>query len=163
MRIALLAAVAASLLSLNPAAAHSVKVGQLELTDLWTRATPPRAPAAGGFLTITNFGDEPDRLIAVASPAAEIGEVHEMKVEDGIMTMRPLDAGLEIPAHGTVTLAPGGFHIMLIDLKTPLVEGEETPVTLEFEKAGTIDTFLHVEGFGAKGPGGMARGEGQAQ
>ena len=99
MRIALLAAVAASLLYLSPAAAHSVKVGQLELTDLWTRATPPGAPAGGGFMTITNNGDEPDRLIAVSSPVAEIGEVHEMKVEDGVMTMRPLDDGLEIPAH----------------------------------------------------------------
>ena len=106
MRIALLAAVAASLLYLNPAAAHSVKVGQLEITDLWTRATPPRAPAAGGFLTITNLGDESDRLVAVSSPAAAISEVHEMKVEDGIMTMRPLDDGLEIPAHRHVERLP---------------------------------------------------------
>ncbi len=163
MRIALFAAFAATLLLLNPAAAHSVKVGQLELTDLWTRATPPRAPAGGGYLTITNLGDEADRLIAVASPEAEIGEFHEMKVEDGIMTMRPLEDGVEIPPHGTVTLAPGGLHIMLIDLKAALVEGEEMPVTLTFEKAGSIDTFLHVEGFGAKGPGGMAHDEGQAQ
>jgi copper(I)-binding protein len=163
MRTQLLAALAATVLFLSPAAAHSVKIGQLELTDLWTRATPPRAPAAGGFLTITNRGDQADRLVGVSSPAAAIGEIHEMSVEDGVMTMRPLDDGLVIPAHGTVTLAPGGFHIMLIDLKAPLVEGEKAPVTLEFEKAGSIDTFLHVEGFGAKGPGGMAHGEEEAQ
>ena len=75
-----------------------------------------------------------------------------MKVEDGIMTMRPLDGGLEIPPHATVTLAPGGFHLMFIDLKAPLVEGAEVPVTLTFEKAGSVDTFLHVKAIGAARP-----------
>jgi copper(I)-binding protein len=163
MRFALLAAVAATFLSLHPASAHSEKIGNLELTDRWARATPPRAPAAGGFLTITNLGDEADRLIAVSSPIAEIGEIHEMKVEDGVMTMRPLDGGLEIPPHASVTLAPGGFHFMFIDLKERPVEGDEMPVTLRFEKAGTIDTFLHVEAIGAKGPDGAAHGEGHAE
>lgn len=163
MRLALVAALAASLLYLNPAAAHSVKVGQLELTDLWSRATPPNAPSAGGFLTITNLGDEADRLVAVSSPAAETGEIHEMKVEDGVMTMRPLEAGVEIPAHATVTLAPGGLHLMFIDLKVRLTEGERMPVTLTFEKSGSIDTFLHVEAIGAKGPGGTAHSEGHMQ
>jgi copper(I)-binding protein len=153
MRIALLAAVAATFLSLHPASAHSEKIGNLELTDLWARATPPRAPAAGGFLTITNHGGEPDRLIAVSSPVAEIGEIHEMKVEDGVMTMRPLDGGLEIPPNETVSLKPGGYHIMLIGLKAPLVEGEEVPVTLTFETAGSIETLLHIAPIGAKAPG----------
>ena len=71
MRLAFLAAIAASILFLQPASAHSVKVGQLELTDLWTRATPPNAPTAGGYLTITNTGDEADRLVAVSSPEAD--------------------------------------------------------------------------------------------
>lgn len=158
MRILQLATVAAVLALSGPALAHSVKVGQLELTDLWTRATPPNAPAAGGYFTITNTGDEADRLIAVSSPAAGIGEVHEMKVEDGVMTMRPLDGGLEIPPHGTVTLAPGGFHLMFIDLKAPLRQGTEMPVSITFEKAGTVETFLHVEAIGSKGPGGDGHG-----
>jgi copper(I)-binding protein len=153
MRIALLAAVAATFLSLHPASAHSEKIGNLELTELWARATPPRAPAAGGFLTITNHGGETDRLIAVSSPVAAIGEIHEMKVEDGVMTMRPLDRGLEIPANETVVLEPGGYHIMLIDLKAPLVEGEDVPVTLTFETAGSIETLLHIVPIGAKAPG----------
>jgi copper(I)-binding protein len=156
MRLAFPAAVAASLLFLPPAAANSVKIGQLELTNLWTRTTPPNAPAAGGYLAITNLGDEADRLIAVASPEAEIGEIHQMKIEDGIMTMRSLDGGLEIPPHATVTLAPGGLHLMFINPKARLVEGEKLPVTLTFETAGTIDTFLDVEAIGAKGPGGAA-------
>ena len=163
MHLALPAAFTATLLFLHPASAHAERVGPLELTNLWTRATPPRAPAAGGFLTITNPGAEADRLIAVSSPEADIGEVHVMKVEDGIMTMRPLDGGLEIPAHETITLAPGGFHLMFIDLKARLVEGGKMPVTLTFEKAGSIETFLHVEAIGAKGPAGMARGEDHAE
>ena len=126
-------------------------------------ATPPNAPAAGGYFTITNPGDEADRLIAVSSPQADIGEVHEMKVEDGIMTMRALDGGLEVPAHETVTIAPGGVHLMFIDLKARLVEGGKMPVTFTFEKAGTIDTFLHIEAIGAKGPDGTAHGEGHAE
>ncbi len=163
MRPAFLAAFAASILFLQPASAHSVKVGHLELTDLWTRATPPNAPSAGGYLTITNTGDEADRLVAVSSPEAKMGEIHEMKVEDGIMTMRPLDDGLEIPPRASVTLAPGGFHLMFVDPKHPLAEGEEMPVTLTFEKAGSVDTFLHVRAIGAKGPGGEAHDEDHTQ
>ena len=74
-----------------------------------------------------------------------------MAVVDGVMTMRELKGGIEIPAHGSVTLAPGGLHLMFIGLKAPLVAGEKLPVTLTFEKAGTIDTFLHIEPIGAKG------------
>lgn len=159
MRFALPAALAAVLaLLLQPAIAHSVKIGDLELTNLWTRATPPGAVAGGGFMTITNTGDEPDRLIAVSSPVAEIGEVHEMKVEDGVMTMRPLDGGLEIPAHSSVTLAPGGYHVMFIDLKAPIARGSDVMVTLTFARAGTLDTALRAEAIGAPGPGGVKGG-----
>jgi copper(I)-binding protein len=154
MRIALFAAVAATFLSFHPASAHSETIGNLELTDLWARATPPGAVAGGGFMTITNTGDQPDRLIAFSSPVAAIGEVHEMKVEDGVMTMRPLENGLEIPAHASVTLAPGGYHIMFIDLKEPIVAGADVPVTLTFEKAGVLKTVLHAEPIGAPGPKG---------
>lgn len=170
MRFALPAAFAAVLLLLQPAFAQSVKVGDLELTNLWTRATPPGAVAGGGFMTITNNGDTPDRLIALSSPVAEIGEVHEMKVEDGVMTMRPLDDGLEIPAHSSVTLAPGGYHVMFIDLKEPIAVGSDVPVTLTFEKAGVLDTVLHAAPVGSPGPGGVKGGkdhgmthEGEAQ
>jgi copper(I)-binding protein len=157
MRLFLAAALVAALslvFPTLPAVAHSVKVGSLELSGLWTRATPPRAPAAGGYLTITNTGEEPDRLIAVSSPWARLGEMHEMTVKDEVMTMRPVETGLSIPPGESVTLAPGGFHLMFIDLKEPLVEGGEFPVRLTFEKAGSVETVLHVEGIGARGPGG---------
>lgn len=162
MRIALIAAVAATLLSAVAVAAEPLKVGDLELTGLWARATPPGAVVAGGFMTITNTGTSGDTLVGVASPVAGIGEVHEMKVEDGVMTMRPLDGGLPIPAGGTVTLAPGGYHIMLVDLKAPLVKGEDVPVTLTFAKAGSVETTLHVAPIGAPGPvGDHSMGEGE--
>jgi len=152
MRIPVLAAVAASLLSAVAFAAEPLKVGDLEIEGLWARATPPGAVVAGGFMTITNTGASGDTLVGVASPVAGIGEVHEMKVEDGVMTMRPLDGGLPIPAGGTVTLKPGGYHIMLVDLKAPLKKGEDVPVTLTFEKAGTVEATFHVAPIGAPGP-----------
>lgn len=163
MRTALLAAFAASILLHQPAAAHSAKVGPIELTDLWSRATPPNAPTAGGYLTITNTGDQADRLVSVASPEAATGEIHAMKVADGVMTMRVIDDGVEIPAGGSVTLAPGGFHLMFIDLKAPLAEGGEMPVTLTFQKAGSVDTFLDVMAIGARGPGAKHHGEDHTQ
>ena len=163
---AILAAVTALLLA-SPAAAHSVTIGALSLTDLWTRATPPSAPTGGGYLTIENTGAEADRLIGITSPTAARAEIHEMTTKDGTMIMRPAPGGIEIPAGGTVALAPGGFHIMFMDLKEPFVEGGKVPVTLTFEKAGSIDTFLHVLGLGARGPegdhphDGAAHGSGQ--
>lgn len=152
MRSASLVAVVASLLCAPIASAQPVVLGDLELSGLWTRATPPRAPTAGGYLTITNRGSTADRLVAVASPDAALGELHEMKVTDGIMTMRPLDHGIEIPPGDTVVLAPGGHHIMFVDLRKPFVTGTGVPVALTFERAGTIETILEVQGVGAGAP-----------
>jgi len=152
LRIAALAALLAFAVP-GIASAHEVKVGSLEITDLWTRATPPAAPSAGGYLTITNKGTEPDKLIAVSSPESEKGEVHQMSMDNEVMKMRPLANGIEVPAGSTVTLAPGGLHLMFVTLKTPLKEGQKLPVTLTFEKAGKVDTFLHILAIGAKGPG----------
>jgi copper(I)-binding protein len=152
------AAVSVALLLAVPALAHEVTAGSLTITNLWTRATPPGAPSAGGFLTIANKGPDADRLVGAATPLAGMTELHEMKVEDGVMTMRPLAGGIEIPAGGTVALAPGGLHIMFMDLKEPFAEGGEVPVTLTFEKAGKVETFLHVKAVGASEGGGMTRG-----
>lgn len=156
MNLRTLGTAVALLVSLaSPAFAHSVEIGTLSLTDLWTRATPPGAPTAGGYLTVTNTGSEPDTLVAVASPLAGKGEIHLMETKNGVMTMTPV-AGVDIPAGGTVTLAPGGYHLMFITLSEPLKEGERLPVTLTFAKAGNIDTFLHILAIGADGPEGAA-------
>jgi copper(I)-binding protein len=142
----------AIMLSGTAAFSQSVTVGSLSLTDLWTRATPPGAPTAGGYLTITNTGTEADRLLSVASPDAASGELHQMQMSNGIMEMRAVTDGIEIPPGGTVTLAPSGFHMMFVTLKQPLKNGGELPVTLIFAKAGTITTTLHIYPVGSKGP-----------
>ena len=143
---------ALALLCGAPAFAHDYKLGALEISQPWARATPPSAPAGGGFLKITNTGTTPDRLVSASSPAAELVQVHEMKMDGNIMRMREVEKGLEIPAGGTVTLAPGGFHLMMTGLKAPLKQGTSVPVTLVFEKAGKIDVDLAVEAMGASAP-----------
>jgi copper(I)-binding protein len=135
----------------SPSFAHEIRLGTLELSDLWARATPPGAVTAAGYLTITNDGGEADRLIAVATPLAARGEVHEMAVTDGVMTMTPAEP-VEIAPGATVTLAPGGFHLMFVGMKEPLTAGTVMPVTLTFENAGTIETYLHVVAIGALAP-----------
>jgi copper(I)-binding protein len=146
-------ALAASLALLAvPAGALDYKLGALEIGQPWTRATPPTAPSGGGFLTITNTGTTPDRLIAVKSPAADKVEVHEMKMDGNVMRMRELDKGIEIPPGGTVELKPGGFHIMFMGLKAPFAKDTKVPATLVFEKAGSIDVDLMVQAMGAQPP-----------
>jgi len=139
--------------SVAAAQAHDYKLGALEIGHPWARATAPTAPAGGGFLTVHNTGSTPDRLVSVSSPAANLIQIHEMKMEGAVMRMRELDHGMEIPAGATVTLSPGGFHLMMMGLKGPLVQGTRVPVTLVFEKAGRIDVELDVESMGATQPG----------
>jgi len=158
LRRAAIGAIFAVVAFTAPAFAHEVTIGSLTLTDLWTRATPPKAPTAAGYLTIANKGSEADRLVAASTPLAETGELHIMQVKDGVMTMRPVEGGIEIPPGGTVTLAPGGYHLMFITLKETLKDGGKLPVTLTFEKAGAITTFLHIMPVGSQGPTGAASG-----
>ena len=125
-------------------AAATVTVGTLSLSGAFARATLPNAPVGGGFLTITNTGGEPDRLMGAASPVAEKVQLHEMKMAGDVMKMSELENGVEIPAGQTVSLAPGGLHIMFMGLKAPFVEGQTVPVTLTFEKAGPVEIELVV-------------------
>jgi hypothetical protein len=145
-------------LCIAPARAQEVKAGDLVITQAWTRATPKGAKIGGGYLTIENKGSTPDRLIGGSTDAAAKLEVHEMAMKGGVMTMRPLDNGLTIDPGKTVKLAPGGYHLMMFDLKNPLKQGETVPVTLKFEKAGEVKVTLSVQGIGAQAPGGAAPG-----
>lgn len=147
----------------DAAMTDTVTVGPLTITGFWTRATPPGAPTAGGYLTVTNGGSEADRLIAVSTPSAGRGEVHEMSVVNNQMTMRQVEGGIEIPAGGSVTLKPGGFHLMFIDLKEPIVEGTTVPVTVTFAKAGTVELNLPAMPIGSQGPAGAEAGSGHDQ
>lgn len=137
----------------SAAAAQSYKLGSLEIDQPWTRATAPTAKAGGGFMTITNKGTTPDRLISARSNASEKVEVHEMKMDGNVMRMRELEKGLEIPPGATVTLKPGGYHIMFMELKAPFAKDAKVPVTLVFEKAGSVDVELAVQQMGAAAPG----------
>jgi copper(I)-binding protein len=141
-----------------PARAEEVKAGDLVITQAWSRATPNGAKIGSGYLTIENKGAAPDRLVGVSADVAGKVEVHEMAMKDGVMTMRPLEAGLAIDPGKTVKLAPGGFHLMMFDLKNPLKQGDALPVTLEFEKAGKVKVSLDVQAIGAQAPAGAAPG-----
>lgn len=123
----------------NATSASSV----LELTDAWAAPTPGGATVAAGYLTIANHGAEADRLIGVSSPRAQMADVHRMSMDNGMMQMRPAGA-LEIPAGGSVSLAPGGLHLMFMGVTAPFAEGESVPVTLRFEHAGDKEIILPV-------------------
>ena len=133
---------------------QEIKAGDLVITQAWSRATPGGAKIAGGYLTIENKGTAPDRLIGGSAEVSDKIQVHEMAVNNGVMTMRRLDKGLTIEPGKMIKLAPGGYHLMLMDLKAPLKQGDKVPVTLEFEKAGKVKLSLDVQGVGAPGPSG---------
>jgi copper(I)-binding protein len=135
-----------------PAVAADVTVGSLKISAAWARATPKGAPVGAGYLTITNTGTTPDRLIGGSSEVAGRLEVHSMIMENGVMKMRPVAGGLEIKPGVTVALAPDGNHLMFEALKAPLVQGHAIKVTLIFEKAGKVDVDFSVEGIGAMMP-----------
>ena len=146
-----------------PARAEEIRAGDLVITQAWSRATPGGAKIGGGYLTIENKGSAPDRLIGGSADVAGNVQVHEMAMNGGVMTMRPLDKGLTIEPGKTVRLAPGGYHLMLSDLKSPLKQGDRLPVTLEFERAGKVKLSLDVQGVGAQGPAGVNGSGGQMQ
>ncbi len=114
----------------------------ISVSDVWVRA--PGA-TGGAFMLIRNGGAEPDRLLSASSNVAEAVEVHEMKMENDVMMMREMENGLAIPAGEAVKLAPGGYHIMLINLKQALAPGDKVTITLNFEKAGAVEILAEVK------------------
>jgi copper(I)-binding protein len=137
-----------------PAQATDVMAGKLKISAPWARATPKGAPVGGGYLTITNMGSESDRLIGGVTGICKSVEVHEMKMDKGIMKMREMASGLEVKPGQTVTLDPEGDHIMFMGMKQPLKKGQHVKVTLQFTKAGKVDVDFTVEGIGAMHGGG---------
>jgi copper(I)-binding protein len=130
--------------------AHEFKAGDLTIDHPWTRATPAGAKTAAGYLKITNHGQAADTLLGGTAEGAEKLELHEMSVQNNIMKMRQLDAGLEIGPGETVELKPGSYHIMMVALKQPLQAGQSVKGALKFEKAGTVEVSFKVEPLGAK-------------
>jgi len=148
--------VVAAIAMLLGVAAHAedYKVGPLVIGQPWTRATPKSAPVAGGYLKITNNGTAPDRLIGRSADVAKRFEIHEMKMDGGVMKMRELKDVVAIPPGATVELKPGAYHIMMMNLSRPLAKGDKVKGSLTFEKAGKVDVEFAVEGMGAT-PAGM--------
>ncbi len=120
------------------------KVGDIAISGAYSRAMLPGQPVGGGFLTIRNDGDEADTLVSVSTPLAGRVELHEMAMQGDVMKMRKLEGGIAVPAGETVELKPGGLHLMFMEVKKPFAEGDEVPVTLTFEKAGTVEMKMKV-------------------
>jgi copper(I)-binding protein len=129
-------------LPLSMAAAHAQEVS---VKDAWIRGTVQGQSATGAFMELT--GKSNARLVGVASAAAKTVEVHNMKVENGVMKMFPVE-GIDLPAGKPVKLAPGGYHVMLMDLQKPLNAGDRVPLKLTFELANkkreTVDLSVEV-------------------
>lgn len=129
--------------------AHEFKAGTMDIGHPAARATPAGAKVAAGYLKLKNEGTEADRLISVTSEISEKAEIHEMSVDaNGVMTMRGLPNGVEIPAGELVELKPGSYHIMFMNISRPLKEGEKFKGSLTFEKAGTVEVEFAVEAMG---------------
>ncbi len=139
--------------------ANEYKAGPLVIDRPWVRATPGGAKIAGGYMTISNTGTTPDRLMGGSFMRATRFEVHEMRMQGSVMQMRELPNGLEIGPKQAIKLAPGGYHVMLMGLKQPLKQGERIKGQLVFEKAGTVEIEYVVEAIGAgSGHGGNQGG-----
>jgi periplasmic copper chaperone A len=140
--------------------AEDVTAGGLKISAAWARATPKGAPVGGGYLTIANNGTAPDRLLGGSSGTAARFEIHDMSMDNGVMKMRAVEAGIEIKPGQTVELKPGGYHVMFVGLKKPFEQGDHVKATLKFERAGDVPVDFTVEGIGAQ-TGGMRMQHGQ--
>jgi len=125
----------------------------IEVRDAWVRSSVTGQNASGAFMKIT--AKESAKLIAATSPVAGIAEIHEMKMEGNVMTMRAVSGGLDLPAGKTVELRPGGYHLMLMDLKAPLVKAGQVPLTLLFKDAKGVESKVQLEAIVAAGPPGV--------
>jgi periplasmic copper chaperone A len=151
--LAIALALAATQLAAIGAHAADYDVGSIHIAQPWARATPKGASSGAGYLTVTNNGTAADRLTCAGSDAAAQCQIHTMSMENGVMKMRPVEGGLEIKPGETVTLKPGGDHMMFVNLKHALETGNAVAATLQFEKAGSVKVELPVVAIGAAAPG----------
>lgn len=126
------------------------QTGDPQITAAWARATPGAAQTAAAYVTVVSAAG--DRLTAASTPAAQKAELHTMTMDGNVMKMRQVD-GIDLPPGRTVTLKPGGYHIMLTGLAQPLTEGQTFPLTLTFAKAGSQQVTVTVQKVGSMGPG----------
>ena len=155
----LLAAAALSLSCATACAADFASNG-LEFNDLWVRASVPGQVNGAGYLQITNKTTHPDRLLSVESDAATRIELHNVITENGVAQMRQVQ-GIDLPAGGVARLAPGGYHVMFLQLTAPFKQDGQIPVVLKFEKAGEVRENFTVKP-PTYNPSGQAAGDDQS-
>lgn len=126
--------------------------GGLRVERAWARATPPMATVAAAYLVVINDSGTPDRLLRIDSAIAQSVGMHQSYNEGGMMRMRPIEGGAVVPAHGQLSFAPGGNHLMLIGPAHPLVAGETFEATLVFERAGPRKVRFEVRGMDGDAP-----------
>ena len=131
--------------------AASLRGGTLSIEGAWSRETATGQSVGGAFMTISNPGFRADRLMAASSPVAGEVQLHMMSMDGGVMRMRQVEGGLEVPAHGRLELKPGGFHVMFIGLKHALHQGERVPLTFRFQRAGEVTIQVTVKPIGSMG------------
>lgn len=144
----------ALVLTAGSALAHEYKAGTVTVSHPWARATPPNAKVGAAYFTAEASRLAGDRLMSAKSDVAGRAEIHNHINEGGVMKMRPVESVI-VSAGNKVTFKPSGYHVMLMDLKQPLKEGDILPLTLVFEKAGEIKVEATIEAIGATGPHGM--------
>lgn len=127
---------------------HGGGHGEIEVTASFARASAGPARNGAVYFVVENRAGHPDRLIGARAEISTKAELHTHLHEGGVMKMRPVEA-IEVPAHGSVQLKPGGDHVMLTGLSTPLVEGQSFSLTLVFEKAGEVEVTVTIGGVGA--------------
>ena len=120
----------------------------IEVTDAWARAMPKGAKTGAAYITVVNKGATEDKLVGASAPLAAEAQLHTTINDNGVMKMRPVSA-IDVKPGATVTLKPGGLHLMLMGVKEPLAEGQSFPLTLTFAKAGKIETTVQVKKVGA--------------
>jgi copper(I)-binding protein len=135
------------LAALVPFAAFALTSSPLNVTQPWARATAPGVTVGVVYFEIVNAGPA-DTLLSVESPVADHAEMHDSSMKDGAMKMRPVKE-VKVPANGHVRFASGGLHVMLVDLKQPLVAGQRFPLKLNFKVLGTINQEVVVKGINA--------------
>ncbi len=141
---------AATLAGAWPAGAADSQAGAIAVRAAWARATPPGASVAAVYLTLVG-GSRPDRLVGAETVRAAMTQIHVVTEAEGMARMRPID-GVDVPARKTVSLAPQGTHLMLMNLTQPLVARERFPLSLQFESAGKVDVSVEVRGPGDAPP-----------
>jgi len=143
----------------NQVHAADYKVGSIQISQPWARATPKGASSGAAYMTVSNSGTAAQHLSCVSSDAATECQIHEMTMDGGVMKMRPVQGGLEVKPGETVTLKPGSFHVMLVGLKQPLQAGHSLDATFKVDSGGTVQVEFPIAAIGAPAPGAASGGQ----